>query len=369
MQISLASLIQAALAAIALTGMALSLGRPRLHAATALMAMAAAWMVFNLLEEAAGFRTVWLVTPAFRLLFPPLFYLLVRSLVFAGPAVRPADALHILPFLVGLTLTGSQLALVEHGARLSLLAYAGASAWLVHRFNTALSEHRSDAARMRLNLLHALIAVFVVDGSFDSLRMDGRWLHGEWPWLASNGAYIAHLCVSLAMAAALVFLAVRRESLFEGLPPGSLDDEAAPPPARTQPQARSHAGAAADPAVFPRIERVLREEALYTEPRLTRAELAAAAELRERQVSQAIRQATGRNFNDYINALRLEDVRAMLDEVAAGRSSASVLDIAFTAGFSSKSVFNAVFKREFGLTPSAWLVARRNAAPGTPAAD
>jgi len=366
MQASLANLIQAAVAAIALTGLVLSLGRPRLHAAAALMAMAAALMVFNLLEETAGFRDVWLVTPAFRLLFPPLFYLLVRSLIFAGPALRPADVLHGLPFLAGLALTGSQLDLVEHGARLSLLAYAGASAWLVHRFHQALPERRSDAARMRLTLLYAMIAVFVVNGAFDSLRMDGRWLHGDWPWLGSTAAYVVQLSVSLAMAAALVGLAVRRESLFEGLPQGSLGSEAPPEPLQPQPQ--SQAEPAPDQAVFARIERALREEALYTEPRLTRAELAAAAQLPERQVSQAIRQATGRNFNDYINALRLEDVRAMLEEAAAGRSGASVLDIAYTAGFSSKSVFNAVFKRETGQTPTAWLAARRNALSGAASA-
>lgn len=362
LQVTFVNLIQVALAAIAMTGVALSLSRPRLHAATALMAMTAAWMVFNLLEETAGFRETWLVTPAFRLLFPPLFYLLVRSLVFAGPGLRPADVLHALPFFVGLALTGLQLALVEHGARLSLLVYAGASAWLVHRFHKTLPERRSDAARIRLNLLYALIAVFVVNGSFDSLRMDGRWLHDEWPWLASNEAYIAQLGVSLAMAAGLIFLAVRREILFEGLPPGGLDDSASQPPARTP------AKPCPDTAVFARIEQALREEALYTEPRLTRAELAAAARLGERQVSQAIRQATGKNFNDHINAMRLQDVCAMLEDVAAGRSDASVLEIAFTAGFSSKSVFNVVFKRELGQTPTVWLATRRNAASSTPAA-
>lgn len=354
---SFANLIQVALTAITLTGVALTLGRPRLHAATALMAMAAVWMVFNLLEETAGFRDVWLVTPAFRLLFPPLFYLLVRSLVFAGPALRPADAIHALPFLIALTLTGSQLALVEHGARLSLLVYAGASAWLVHRFHQTLAERRSDAARVRLNLLYGLIAVFVVDGALNTLRMDARWLHDDWPWLASSGAYGVQLSLSLAMAAGLIVLAVRRATLFEGLPPGSLDTGAA--------KGQSEAGPAADPAldraVFDRIEQALRVEGLYTEPRLTRAELAAAAGLGERQVSQAIRQATGKNFNDYINAMRLQDVCAMLDDVAAGRSHATVLEIAFTAGFSSKSVFNAVFKRELGLTPTAWLAARRSA--------
>lgn len=364
MQMSFANLIQAALAAIALTGVALSLGRPRLHAATALMAMTAAWMVFNLLEETAGFREIWLVTPAFRLLFPPLFYLLVRSLVFAGPALRPADALHALPFLVGLALTGTQLALVEHGARLSLLAYAGASAWLVHRFHKTLPERRSDAARLRLNLLYGLIVLFVVNGAFDSLRMDGRWLHDEWPWLASNDAYVVQLGISLAMAAGLVFLAVRRESLFEGLPAGSLDGE----PAQSQPANQLPARPSPDPALFARIEQALRDEALYTEPRLTRAELAAASGVGERQVSQVIRQATGKNFNDYINAMRLRDVCAMLEDMAAGRSDASVLEIAFTAGFSSKSAFNAVFKRELGQTPTAWLATRRNTASGAPAA-
>ncbi len=361
MEVSLANLIQVALAAIALTGVAFSLGRPRLHAATALMIMAAAWMVFNVLEEAAGFRSIWLVTPAFRLLFPPLFYLLVRSLIFSGPALRPSDALHVLPFLIGLTLTGSQLDIVEHGARLSLLVYAGAAAWLVHRFHKSLPERRSDAARIRLNLLYVLIAVFIANGVFDSLRMDAHWLHDDWPWLASNGAYLVQLSISLAMAAGLIFLAERREALFEGLPPGGLGAEPAP----IQPSAEP----GTDPSVFAQIEQALQKDALYTEPRLTRAELAAAADLGERQVSQAIRQATGQNFNDYINTLRLNDVCAMLEDVALGRSSDSVLEIAFTAGFSSKSVFNAAFKRAFGQTPTAWLAARRNAAPKASAAD
>jgi len=357
MQASLANLIQVAVAAVALIGVALSLGRPRLHAATALMAMTAAWMVFNLLEEATGFRKIWLVTPAFRLLFPPFFYMLVRSLVFAGPALRPADALHALPFIVGLAQTGSQLAILEHAARVSLLVYAGLSAWLVYRFHRALPERRSDAARLRLNLLYALIAIFVFNGGFDSLRLDGRWLHDDWPWLASNGAYIVQLCLSLTMAAGLVLLAVRRETVFEGLPAGSLDDAQA----HTHPEREPAARHGLDPAVFARIEHVLCKEALYSEPRLTRAELALAAGVSERQVSHAIREATGKNFNDYINALRLQDVCSMLDDVAAGRSEATMLDIAFTAGFSSKSVFNAVFKREIGKTPSAWLVSRRNA--------
>jgi len=164
------------------------------------------------------------------------------------------------------------------------------------------------------------------------------------------------------MAAALIFLAVRRVGLFEGLPPGGLDESG--PPLRAQPGAQAERDF--DPALFKRIERALNDAALYTEPRLTRAELAAEAGLAEREVSQIIRLATGRNFNDYINARRIEDVCAMLDSVAAGRSSASLLEIAFTAGFSSKSAFNAAFKRELGMTPTGWLNARLGTSEGAP---
>lgn len=358
MQASLANLIHIAVAAIALFGVALSTGRPRLHAATALMVMAAAWMVFNVLEEATGFRSIWLVTPAFRLLLPPLFFLLVRGLIFSGPTLRLADALHLLPFLIGLALTRTQLDLVEYAARLSLVIYAGASAWLVHRFHRTSPEQRSDAARIRLNLLYVLIVAFVGVGVFDSLRMDARWLHDDWPWLASEGAYFLQLIISLAMTAGLIFLAVRRETLFEGLPPGGLGEVPAQRPAAHD----------LDPSLFDQIERALHREGLYTEPRLTRAEVATAAGLSEREVSQVVRQATGKNFNDYINTLRLRDVCAMLEDVAAGQSSAGVLEIAFTAGFSSKSVFNAAFKRAFGQTPTAWLAARRDRASPVPAA-
>ena len=108
----------------------------------------------------------------------------------------------------------------------------------------------------------------------------------------------------------------------------------------------------------------MRGEALYSEPRLTRPEVAAAAGLGERAVSRAIKTATGRNFNDYINSLRIEDVCAMMQEDARAGTAQRVIDLAFTAGFSSKSVFNAVFKRETGETPSAYAAGLRRGEDG-----
>jgi len=65
---------------------------------------------------------------------------------------------------------------------------------------------------------------------------------------------------------------------------------------------------------------------------------------------------TGRTFNAYLNAIRIQDVRRAL----AGTST-SVTDIAFDAGFSNLSHFHAVFRRASGCTPLAFR--RQHAVP------
>lgn len=64
-------------------------------------------------------------------------------------------------------------------------------------------------------------------------------------------------------------------------------------------------------------------------------------------VSQVINQSMGTSFYELVNQHRIEAAKEML----VSRSKISVLDIAFTVGFNSKTTFNAAFKRETGLTP------------------
>ncbi len=341
------NLVQVALAAIASLGFLLTVSRPRLRALAAMMAMSALWMVFNLLEETAGFREIWLVSPAFRLVYPPLVFLTAHGVMMSGPALTWRDWPHAVPAVLALCLT-SQIAWVEHAARFSLVAYSIATIWLIHRFHRATRETRSDAQAIQLNWLYALIGFYLVDGIFDIIRMDAHWLYDDWPWLASQSAYVFQLSLSLGFVVVLIILAVRHTGLFDGLAPGAL-----------APQAETAPSVAPPSGDFERIEQVVRTDALYSEPRLTRLEVAQAAGLTERAVSRAIKSATGRNFNDYINSLRIQDVCALMAaDVKAGTAS-RVIDMAFTAGFSSKSVFNDVFKRETGLTPSAYLVELR----------
>jgi AraC-like DNA-binding protein len=71
-----------------------------------------------------------------------------------------------------------------------------------------------------------------------------------------------------------------------------------------------------------------------------------------KDISWAINKVAKRNFNDYINYLRVLEVKKSLN---GDMSSSNILEIAILCGFNSKSAFNAVFKREVGMTPSQYL--------------
>jgi len=106
-----------------------------------------------------------------------------------------------------------------------------------------------------------------------------------------------------------------------------------------------------DQAQLDRLERLMRNERIYRQDRLTIGELAAKLKLPEYHLRRLINQGLDhRNFAAFVNGYRLEDViEALSDPV---QSEVSVLTIALDAGFSSLGPFNRAFKAHTGLTPS-----------------
>jgi AraC-like DNA-binding protein len=67
-------------------------------------------------------------------------------------------------------------------------------------------------------------------------------------------------------------------------------------------------------------------------------------------LSQVINQLEGKNFFDFVNAYRVEEVkRKMADDRS---KKLTLLAIALESGFNSKTSFNMVFKKMTGQTPS-----------------
>lgn len=93
-----------------------------------------------------------------------------------------------------------------------------------------------------------------------------------------------------------------------------------------------------------RVEDFINEN--FTED-ISREGLASAVEMNPNYMGSLFKTYTGKTINEYINTLRVEEAKRLLDE---GRL--RVIDIAFEVGFENIVTFNRVFKKLTGRTPS-----------------
>jgi AraC-like DNA-binding protein len=87
----------------------------------------------------------------------------------------------------------------------------------------------------------------------------------------------------------------------------------------------------------------------HLKPRLTIGELSQITGLPEDQISQIVRSEFGQNFFEFVNSYR---VQTFIENLEKGPASNSLLNLAYDAGFNSKTAFNEAFRRKTGQTPS-----------------
>lgn len=108
-----------------------------------------------------------------------------------------------------------------------------------------------------------------------------------------------------------------------------------------------------------RMERLLNEEQVFKENELRLADLATYLDISRHQLSQVINEHYGVNFFELINKYRVEHVKRLLADPSYKHY--TVIQIAYEAGFNNKASFNRYFKREIGMTPSAYRIKEGNA--------
>ncbi|NLW47540.1 MAG: AraC family transcriptional regulator [Firmicutes bacterium] len=92
------------------------------------------------------------------------------------------------------------------------------------------------------------------------------------------------------------------------------------------------------------------EEKLYTNPELNLDDLAKRLGVPRNTASQFINDCLKTNFYDYINRLRIEEIKRLL--LDADKEYLTIIALATEAGFNSKTSFNRTFRQYTGMTPS-----------------
>jgi AraC-like DNA-binding protein len=122
----------------------------------------------------------------------------------------------------------------------------------------------------------------------------------------------------------------------------------APAPAAEAPRPEAD-----DSALLARMDALMQAEYLWRTEGLSITGLAARLGVPEYRLRRAINQGRGaRNFNAYVNGLRVAEAAAALADPA--QREVPVLTIALDAGFGSLAPFNRAFRAEMGCTPSEW---------------
>lgn len=96
----------------------------------------------------------------------------------------------------------------------------------------------------------------------------------------------------------------------------------------------------------------------YLDPGLSLTELARQVQVPPHHLSQVLNSCFDQNFFDFVNSYRIrESQRLLLERKFEDRT---ILDVLYETGFNSKSVFNTVFKKATGLTPSQFRKAQNS---------
>ena len=109
------------------------------------------------------------------------------------------------------------------------------------------------------------------------------------------------------------------------------------------------------PAILVRLESAMEIDRWYRDPDIKLQSLSTRLGIQNHQLSYILNQHLHTSFRSYINHFRLREAERLLTE----HPDMTVLEVAFSVGFNSRSAFNADFTSATGLSPSAFR--RQNA--------
>jgi AraC-like DNA-binding protein len=292
-------------------------------------------------------------------LYGSMLYLYCRKVVFNAPFTR-VDLIHFLPLLacyllnadalfyyheemrqwiVGASAPTQRLWFSEYLLFGVVIAYLMATALLIKRYHQQASDTLSNFNPAIFHWLSALvlslISIFLVKGIM----------------AFSNFATSTMLILSDAMIVLIIyFIALRQWKNPQFFVINSKGDEQALSQGSNLSETEG-AGAIDESTraiMFDELTQHIEKEHSYRNNTLSLPTLADAIGISPHHLSEVLNQHAGQNFNHFINAYRVKEVCDQLNST----STASVLDIALQAGFSSKSTFNTIFKKFMGITPT-----------------
>lgn len=308
------------------------------------------------------------------LLYAPLLYLLAAAATGQVRRLAPVHSLHLIPFLFHLLLMAPsylkspatriflQERFIPGVATLEpspvplfalktavLVCYLIAAFAAVHRYERLLREFYSAPERHSLAWLRLLL---VVPAAQCLILAGGLLFHLLYlPWFVRINAPGGYYALHLLFAALAGMQIVRAPGLWR--PAVDIEHLLEPEPSEGEGAPEKYRKTRLDPALAgeyrARLAAHMDRERPYTDPLLTLPQLAKQVGIPAHHLSQVVNGVMGMNFYAFVNGYRIGYAKELLGK-AEGPT--NILEVAFAAGFNSKSAFNTYFRKETGMTPT-----------------
>lgn len=275
--------------------------------------------------EPDGPAIVSLLKVFFAAILPVLLLLHIKALTRSSAAFRRLDGVHALGPLAILFVSEMPGAGLQAFRDFLLFGL-----WCVYALLAVREAVLVDTSKSTLRLWVWLLSVWMSGVAVIDLALAIRADQPSYPdlrllFLVAGG-------VLLATIATVLFAALHRSDLL-----GWITDR--PPRRVVRPDHLIEA-----------LERRMHQSRAFLDPNLTLARFARQVGQPQRVVADEINDRRKRNFRAWLNGFRTEEARRLMKE----DPQRSITEVFLDAGFQTKSTFNAAFKAETGLSPSAW---------------
>lgn len=292
-------------------------------------------------------------------LLMPFLYIYIRSLCYKNFNLKTSHLFHLVPFAIFVLFTflnyflnhtslqtevplsirqgigENEYQIHQAALHIQIFSYLVASWIVLAGYRKRLKDMYSSIERIDLQWCNLLLAAFAAMWIMDLSNWIFRISHISSPSV-SRWLLVSSLFINLAFTLVVTYKGLTQSVSFSGiqglskyassrLTPSDCDD------------------------IAQKLVAFMETDKPYLSPSISLEDISEKLNIPSRNLSQVIHTRLNQNFFDFMNSYRIEEIKKRMHD--EHNRNFTLVAIAYDAGFNSKSVFNAAFKKHAGMTP------------------